>query len=63
MYDVYGWFKFEGEPAGVMALGRQWVMLQQVAALDNWQTWEQMFDNCVQAKRAAFAPAQPPADV
>lgn len=53
-YDVYGKFKFEGEPAGVFALGRAWVEIEELATADNWDDHEEAFDARVIAMRKAF---------
>ena len=53
-YDVYGKFKFLGEPAGVFALGRAWVTIAELATAENWDDDEEEFDARVIALRKPF---------
>ena len=53
-YEVYGWFKNEGEPDGVMALGRQWMPAAQVALVLEWTLMEEDYDQRVLKQREPF---------
>ena len=53
-YEVYGWFKFENEPEGVKALGRQWLPAAQVAAVQGFADKADSFDGTVTSEREAY---------
>ena len=55
-YEVYGWWRFEGKDAeGVRRLGRQWVSIEELALVEDWEERVEEFEARVEALRRPFA--------
>ena len=36
-YEVYGWWRFDTDAEGVRRLGRQWLCVEQLVAVEDWK--------------------------
>ena len=56
-YEIYGKFKFDYEPDGVFALGRQWVPIEEAALCEEWEAMKDAFEEASEAMSAPFEAA------
>ena len=56
-YEIYGKFKFDYEPDGVYALGRQWVPIEEAALCAEWEDKKDAFEQITDEMSAPFESA------